>query len=1128
MAGCRVQWARRLVVWVAVAVVSVAVAAAPGAAQDDAPYSDVAADAYYAETVSRLSADGVFEGTECDEGFCPDEAIDRATMAVWTVRVVDEADPAPVSSTRFADVDATHAQAAFVERLAALGVTQGCGDGTNFCPDSAVTRAEMAVFLSRAFDLAEGPDPGFGDVPADAWYAADVAKLAASGITTGCGDGTNFCPDQDTTRAQMASFLARALGLVELPASVRFTALDTGEAHSCALRTDSTVVCWGDNAHGQADAPDGAFQAVSAGGSEWDGSHSCALRTDGTVVCWGSNNVGQSDAPGGEFVTVSAGGYHSCGVRVDATVACWGLNTRGRSDAPGGEFVMVSAGGGHTCGVRVDATVACWGWRIGGATDAPGGEFVTVSAGSSSYSCGVRVDATVACWGSDLGLTEAPGGQFVEVSVGVRRVCGLRVDGRAVCWRLHPWQQAVPDGEFVTVSAGRRHSCGLRVEGTVVCWGDHSEYASPADAPVGKFAAVVAGDQHACGLRVDSSAVCWGRSLFGEAHASPGKFSAVSAGGSQSCGVRVDGEVACWGERAERQADATGGKFRAVTSGDRYSCGLRVNYTIECWGVIDDATVLPIRGQFDEIAAGGRFVCGLRRDRTIACWTPLPEAQVDPPDGRFDGVSVGGAHGCGLRSEGVVVCWGDDSHGQSDAPDGRFVEVSAGGLHSCGLRADRTVECWGDDSDGQSDAPDGRFVAVSAGSDFSCGVHESGAIRCWGSHVVGPPVGVQETGEPLGPDPHSCRPFADGGTANWRTTTGFPPSPEVSSTTGRLRVAVLFVDFDDAIAINSAQQESLKGLPYMRRYLEASSYRRLRIESVPLLRWLRAEHGYQHYLSQSAYGPVDIRRRIDREVVWLADPHFDFSGIDAAMIVMPSAHFSGGNARGYVESAEGLVSTLRVNTIPAAGHLDAGYVMAHELAHNLGLADLYPYKAHPYTSIRRPAPPADGKSWRWVELGLMGLASWVPTDRVAAGEIDADEMLAWSRWQLGWLGEDRIRCIREPAETVELSPVADPGNGVAMAAVPLSQDEVIVVESRRRIGYDKRAAWGEGAVVVYTVDAWVPSGELPIRLAGDAGRGYTRESPILAEGESVTVRGYTITVTADDGDTHTVHITRTD
>ena len=182
----------------------------PAAAQDAGPHPDTRSDAYYSEPVAALAADGVFAGTECDEGFCPDEPLDRATMAVWTVRVLDGEDPAPVAATRFDDVDGSHRHAAFIERFAELGVTQGCGDGTAFCPDDTVTRAQMAVFLSRAFSLPEAPDPGFSDLPDGAWYAAEVARLAASRITLGCGDGTVFCPQQDTTRAQMATFLWRA------------------------------------------------------------------------------------------------------------------------------------------------------------------------------------------------------------------------------------------------------------------------------------------------------------------------------------------------------------------------------------------------------------------------------------------------------------------------------------------------------------------------------------------------------------------------------------------------------------------------------------------------------------------------------------------------------------------------------------------------------------------------------------------------------------------------------------------------------------------------------------------------------------------------------------------------------
>ena len=226
---------RCLPVAVATAVLCAGLGVATAAAQDDAAHPDVPADAYFAVPVQTLGQDGVFDGTLCDEGFCPDDTLDRATMAVWTVRVLDGADPAPVTSTRFADVDASHPHAAFIERFADLGITQGCGDGTRFCPDDAVNRAEMAVFLSQAYDLPDGPDPNFSDVPDDAWYAADVARIAASGITQGCG-GTQFCPDQHTTRAQMATFLHRAINQSN-EATTKVEVSATGESVSALVRS---------------------------------------------------------------------------------------------------------------------------------------------------------------------------------------------------------------------------------------------------------------------------------------------------------------------------------------------------------------------------------------------------------------------------------------------------------------------------------------------------------------------------------------------------------------------------------------------------------------------------------------------------------------------------------------------------------------------------------------------------------------------------------------------------------------------------------------------------------------------------------------------------------------------------
>ena len=82
--------------------------------------------------------------------------------------------------------------------------------------------------------------------------------------------------------------------------------------------------------------------------------HSCGLRSDGTIACWGWNNdwfleeyLGQAEAPGGVFSAVSAGELHSCGLRSDGTIACWGYNHDGRAEAPGGVFSAVSAGGGE-------------------------------------------------------------------------------------------------------------------------------------------------------------------------------------------------------------------------------------------------------------------------------------------------------------------------------------------------------------------------------------------------------------------------------------------------------------------------------------------------------------------------------------------------------------------------------------------------------------------------------------------------------------------------------------------------------------------------------------------------------------------------------------------------------------
>jgi len=123
--------------------------------------------------------------------------------------------PPLATGSVFNDVGQFDFAAAFIEQLAADGITGGCGGG-NYCPTGPVTRAQMAVFLLRAkYGSGYSPPPAtgvFGDVPPGSFADRFIEQLAAEGITGGCGNG-NYCPGDPITRAQMAVFLVRTFGL---------------------------------------------------------------------------------------------------------------------------------------------------------------------------------------------------------------------------------------------------------------------------------------------------------------------------------------------------------------------------------------------------------------------------------------------------------------------------------------------------------------------------------------------------------------------------------------------------------------------------------------------------------------------------------------------------------------------------------------------------------------------------------------------------------------------------------------------------------------------------------------------------------------------------------------------------
>jgi hypothetical protein len=168
------------------------------------PIADVAPQQLHMTAIKWLYLSGITSGCDPDR-FCPGGSVTRGQMATFLSRALD----LPATSTDFFTDDESNKHEANINRLREADITAGC-DTDRFCPDGLVTRAQMASFLARAFDLSATATDYFTD-DETSQHEANINRLRAASITFGC-DGENvFCPDGLVTRAQMASFLFRAL-----------------------------------------------------------------------------------------------------------------------------------------------------------------------------------------------------------------------------------------------------------------------------------------------------------------------------------------------------------------------------------------------------------------------------------------------------------------------------------------------------------------------------------------------------------------------------------------------------------------------------------------------------------------------------------------------------------------------------------------------------------------------------------------------------------------------------------------------------------------------------------------------------------------------------------------------------
>ncbi|MCP4307606.1 MAG: hypothetical protein GY788_22585 [bacterium] len=145
-----------------------------------------------------------------NDEYCPVDTVTRGQMAAFLNRALS----LPASTTDHFIDDNGSTFEADINAIADAGITLGCNPPTNdrYCAGDTVTRGQMAAFLKRAFALPGTATDFFVDDNGST-FEADINAIADAGITLGCNPPTNdrYCPTQNVTRGQMASFVVRAV-----------------------------------------------------------------------------------------------------------------------------------------------------------------------------------------------------------------------------------------------------------------------------------------------------------------------------------------------------------------------------------------------------------------------------------------------------------------------------------------------------------------------------------------------------------------------------------------------------------------------------------------------------------------------------------------------------------------------------------------------------------------------------------------------------------------------------------------------------------------------------------------------------------------------------------------------------
>ena len=486
--------------------------------------------------------------------------------------------------------------------------------------------------------------------------------------------------------------------------------ISAGNRHSCAIKSDNTLWCWGQGASGRLGL--GSDQSnrntpneVVSVNSDWasvapGGAHTCAIKNNGSLWCWGKNAYGQlgqsnlndhsSPTRVGtetDWAHVATGGAHTCATKNDGTLHCWGKNeasqltaaARGDRTQPARvgralDWKSVTTGYTHSGAPKHDDSLWCWGnnelYEFGNTVTSTTRPVLiddtrawTIISTGDQYSCGITSNQMLWCWGR--------GNQ----SLGR----GPNVDSNG-----EPIGRVGTEQDWTKVSVGNVISCGTKVDGTLRCWGNNEhgglgdgtqtnrDVPTPLLTPPSWDTATAVdglsiGRRHACAHKSNDSLWCWGRngefqlgngsqtstSIPQRVGTSTETWAKVAAGASHTCATKSDGTLWCWGDNSVGQlGDATTDwRFTATQVGTdqdwamlssytSHTCAIKSDGRIWCWG----------KNEY------GQLGDGTREDRSSV--TQI-EAHIN-----WQQVSTAPDHSCAIKTDGSLWCWGLNLQGQ--------------------------------------------------------------------------------------------------------------------------------------------------------------------------------------------------------------------------------------------------------------------------------------------------------------------------------------------------------------------------------------------------------------------------------------------------------------------------------